>query len=179
MANKQVINNLISSGDETDSADEVYAFTRKRKPHSFFIDLTEEEIESKRRKKNVSFHSDGDAQVFDGESEVQVLKVVPPDSATCKEIETCEVSSTDKSPVQLMFSQVKVNRTTFCSPPPIVRIANADLSKSSNVIDLTKGGAANKECADVLSEAPTAQPVIVGDEGAETSSSQKSLPPKR
>ena len=81
------LSKLVNDSD-TDSADETFVFTRKRKANKFFIDLTEEHPESKRK-----INSDGSTSVAnhflanlhdDSDScanqDIKILKVIPGDS---------------------------------------------------------------------------------------------------
>ena len=54
MSQNNIAEYLVSSGEETDTADESFVFTRKRKVNSFFIDFSDGESESKKSKIDVN-----------------------------------------------------------------------------------------------------------------------------
>ena len=178
MSDKNI--SLVLSGDETDSADEVFVFSQKRKADSFFIDLTEDEIEAKKQKRN---QGDGGPEGNDGasEPEVEVVKFIPGDCAESKTVHSATVTVA-QSIVMPSFSMLTVDKPIFCSPPHPVRLADGDLFKSSNVIDLTKSGAVsvhNEEIQSVkeLPQPSTSQVVSVEDGGAAAGEVQESAPP--
>ena len=162
---KKHIPEYFRSSDETDSADEAFIFTKKRKPDSFFIDLTEGESKSKKQKKLFSDTNDNIDSVrkceqevinqsgFD--SEVQVLKFVPGSSSNEKaegpkcNVQACMVDSS---------SMIEVSTPKLFSPPRIVRVAGANFSKSADVIDLTQKNDSpiDKEDEEVVPDSPQA-----------------------
>ena len=91
MPKNKLPNSLHSSAEDTDSADEVFIFTKKRKVDPCFIDLTEEEGQSQKGQKQIPCNSDKNVNVAGrcdgtlmkqaaGDGEVEVIKFIPPQS---------------------------------------------------------------------------------------------------
>ena len=144
---EKIINNYsLSSGDDTDSTDEVFVFTQKRKASSFFIDLTDEEAPSK-KPKNDTIGQECDVQDIDcskikikkqlpeDSSDIEIVNFVPGDSSKVKsavnDVAVEKLASVNPSPV------IKVPIPQLKSPPPVVRVTTALSKKSRDVIDLT------------------------------------------
>ena len=149
MAQKENYQYSLSSGEETESSDEVFVFSRKRKAHRFFIDLTDGENASKKSKKEVGEESkNGDTTSpaspeeniekhslpNDRDEEIHFVKFVPGQPASeVSEVKIQEESGIDSCQV------VEVKGPILCSPPCVFRVTGANYFKSSDVIDLTKG----------------------------------------
>ena len=89
MANNAIDILSACSGDETDSAEETFAFTRKRKANCFFIDLTDDDKQQSKKTKPSEKPEEAKAAVQEypdeaaaADSEIEVVKVIPPDAST-------------------------------------------------------------------------------------------------
>ena len=146
MPKNKVSQNLHLSEDETDSADEVYDFRHKRKANTFFIDLTEGEPQSKKQKKNASYHFERYGSVGEGsqpnliqheerEAEAQIVKFIPGECSALAKTGEGNCVEIKGSSVALV-SVIQMPPVKLVSPPCIVRVAGADYFKSADVIDL-------------------------------------------
>ena len=77
MSEKKVIENCLPSEEDTDSSDEAFVFTRKRKAISFFIDLTEGESDCKKKKTENDNENDQCPKLDEGPAEQISGKAAP------------------------------------------------------------------------------------------------------
>ena len=110
MSQKPIEHIVLSSGEETESANETFAFAHKRKPSSFFIDLTEDMSKSKRARQESNVEDENSMQ-----NDVQFVKFVPPPAPS-------EVSSVIIEQAKTFHPSdvTTVSQPIFCSPPSIV-----------------------------------------------------------
>ena len=140
MAENTLPNLSQSSAEETDSADESFTFTRKRKANSFFIDLTDE---GKKMKTEVEVPNLRDNESATANGEVHIVKVVPGDGCMGNSGNGDEVPTgcQEKASSAAEFSLIKVPLPKLFSPPCVV---GAEY-KCGEVIDLTQSSAAAKK----------------------------------
>ena len=138
MAARDVSNNCVSHGEETDSADETFVFTKKRKPDAFFVDLTDEADNAKKLKTDMKGLANGREFKFgtSAEKDIEIVKVVPGDSSSSdlklpKRDDEESSTSEGKSVVEVKVPQL-------FSPPHVVHVVDANFKLSGEVVDLTK-----------------------------------------
>ena len=158
MAEKNVA--VFISSDETDSADEGFVFTRKRKADSFFIDLTDDDC--KRKKANCENESKKKPTCSDdvstsgtedkgsgAKAEIVVLKVIPGDDLGPKSFSAKQTKQVKEETASISdeCEMLKVSLPKLMSPPRVVQVVGAPYM-SGDVIDLTKPPAIeqHKQC---------------------------------
>ena len=155
MSENKYVKLLLAPDSETDSADESFVFTRKRKADKFFIDLTDENSTCNKISRNevelvpnmaqnvvqVNPEVNGRAQP-EGNSEVQVAKFIPGDQLALKN----EHDSVTLKTISQPSRHVQRSLPDLKSPPHVARVTTA--RKSSHVIDLTDRDTSKEEPAE-------------------------------
>ena len=147
------------SSDETESSDEVFVFSGKRKANSFFIDLTDDKLDAKKQKtaENVVAQKPSGSAECPADSEapstskcavplqddIEIVKVVPPKAEAGQieeEVEFHEV----KSEIVSFEAVTQMSVPKLFSPPRVVRVTSAQFVKLDDVIDLMKASQGEK-----------------------------------
>ena len=139
---------FVCTDDETDSADEAFVFTRKRKGDVFFIDLTDEQSKCKKAKTELESKvkytcsdnvdtSGVEDEGATGDPDIQVVKVIPGEESDAGSSMVAEAVKQQPSTFDDECSVVKVSVPKLMSPPCVVRVVGAPYM-AGEVIDLTK-----------------------------------------